>query len=86
MCGIKKNFDINNLTENDFYILDPWKDEKASWKTQKKKCRKLLRGADDVNHKSTAKKRNDEGYLLYIYNDPQFYLDKSNELTKPINI
>lgn len=82
MFGIKKNADRNNLSESDFYILDPYRDDGASFETQKKNMSKrtLLRGDHDSNWWKTAKSK---GYLLLIYADPKNYTKKSGALNQP---
>ena len=80
LYGIKKNADLNNLSESDFLILDPWGPKKRSG-TQNCIPRKinmtriLLRGDHNSGHYKDPPKT--PGYFLCIYTDPKKYT-KSN--------
>ena len=77
VVGIKENYDINNLQESDFLILDPTlpgdfkplatKYEKASHTRTLLKCEKATYRAVNTN----------KGYAVLIYGDPSEYLSET---------
>ena len=65
MYGIKTDSKLDNLSENDFLILDPYKAEKKNMLK-----RLLLRGDCDSNNYKKAKIK---GFAICIYSDARKY-------------
>lgn len=72
MYGIKKKADLENLSESDFLILDPYKAKKKSLSS-----RHLLRGDHDAKNYKTA---NIQGYAIGIYSGTSKYTKKYSNL------
>ena len=65
MYGIKKKVDLNNLSESDFLILDPYKAKKKNLGD-----RHLLRGDHDLKNYKTTKIK---GYAIGIFTTTSKY-------------
>ena len=65
IVGIKKNADLNDLSESDFLILDPYKAKK-----KKLSARHLLRGDHDLKNYKTTKIK---GYAIGIFTTTSKY-------------
>lgn len=72
MYGIKKKADLNNLSESDFLILDPYKAKKKNMSQ-----RLLLRGDHDAKNYKTAKIK---GYAIGIFTKTSKYTKNSKDL------
>ena len=88
MYGIKKDADLNNLSESDFLILDPWGPQKRSGTEnciprKINMSRKLLRGDRNSGHYMDPPKT--PGYLLCIYTDPKMYTKSNIRIASSIN-
>ena len=64
--------DLNNLSESDFLILDPYKAKKKNLGD-----RHLLRGDHDLKNYKTAKIK---GYAIGIYTKTSKYTKKSKDV------